>query len=76
MNRSNTISGLLLLAVGTLFTYAGAPLADGELETVILFAGCAHTDQSAHPIQSWRRSVTNSYSRHERDRGNRSYTHG
>ena len=41
MNRSNTISGLLLLALGTLFSYAGAPLADGELETVILFAGKA-----------------------------------
>ena len=41
MNRSNTISGLLLLALGTLFSYAGAPLADGALETVILFAGKA-----------------------------------
>ena len=41
MNRSQTISGLILLAVGTLFSYAGAPLADGELETVILFVAKA-----------------------------------
>ena len=31
-NRSQSITGLLILAAGFLFQYAGAPLTDGELE--------------------------------------------
>ena len=37
MSRSQTINGLIITAVGLIFSAAGVPLVSGELATVLLF---------------------------------------